>query len=202
MTEREKLARGPRIEVDIRALKRSSTIVGELAESKIAAVAMSLARTLPPTFTYAALEAAIGSIISESPSVKEEHEGSAQDRAAKEAERRENPTRADYAKMNAADRLAAINAQKLKEIEAAESEARKREVAESGFDKSKSLTPAQRLGMANSWSKVGIDFDELDRRKPPTPEEIRRWDAGRRLSHANAEIEAAKAKNGEKDQES
>lgn len=202
MTESEKRARAPRIEEDIRALARSSMIVRELAQSKIGAVATSLARTLGERYSYSELESAIGSIIGESPSVKEEHEGSPQDRAAKEAERRENPTPADYAGMTASERLEAINRKKYAEIEAARAEARKREVAENGFDKSKSLTPAQRLGMANSWSKVGIDFDELDKRKPPSREEIRRWDANRRLSHANAETEAAKTKTGEKDQES
>ncbi len=187
MIEREQLARGPRIAEDIHALRRTGGIARELAESKIQGVASALARTLGERYSYSDLERAVGDLLAQYPSIKEEAEGSAQDRKAQEAERAANPTTAELAAMPAAKRLEVANELAAREREA---QAAKDSKLDSPDDNSRlqHMSGAQKLALANDLKRFGVRPEP----KAPDAATIRKWDAARRLDAVNAQIEASR----------
>lgn len=187
MNDKERLNRGPRVAEDIHALRRTGGIARELAESKIQGVASALARTLGERYSYSDLERAVGDLLAQYPSIKEEAEGSAQDRKAQEAERAANPTTAELAAMPAAKRLEVANELAAREREAQAAKDAKLD-SEHTPDQLRGMSATARLSLANEWRKLGAEPEP----KTPSAEQLRKMDAARRLDAVNRQIEASR----------
>jgi hypothetical protein len=220
LPDAERRALAARIEKDLRTIRRAGHL-SDLHESYVPSVAWSLTFALPAESTLGELEYAAASLLATDSILRSPMPGSADDLKAKaEAKAEAGPSRAEYARMTAEQRLEAINAKNFREQEKAERALRKAEVESNKFDASKpttaaerlreansfqeratpveapepeavndsvaQLTPAQTIGMADVWKKLGIDlYGDRPRRKS----------AGQRLSEANvAAYEAAKKK--------
>lgn len=168
----------------IRALRNTSELVREVADSKIDALAASLARTMPDNYSFAQLENEVGSNVAQFPSLKVEYPDSAQAAKAAQAERAANPTRADFAAMSPAARLEAINRRNQRDREAEAAKAGKADGTGYTREQVATMPPLQRLRLANTWKRLGMKAEDLPQ-GPMSKEQLAKADATGKLYEAN-----------------
>lgn len=160
-----------------------------IAASKLDGVVHSIGRELTDGFLTSEVEAKFRDLLQNFPSVMEEYAGSPEARRQRDAERAANPTRDDYARMSASDRLEAINAREHAEREAQAAKDAKLKTDEFSPAELRALSPARRLEISNELARFGAQEPEP---KKLSPEQVRRLDAARRLDHVNQQIEASR----------
>lgn len=192
--EKERDALATKIEADLRMLRRAGRAL-DCHDTQVGSVARCLSFYVADGYSLGELEVSTAELVTTDSILRSPAEGSPEDIAEKaEAKAKAGHTRSEYAAMSATERLEAINKRSQAERDTAEAEARKAEVTKNNFDKAQPTTASQRLSMANSWRGVGIDLGELEA-KPPTPEQMKKLDANRRLAAANlAALALAKKK--------
>jgi hypothetical protein len=179
--EQRRLARATRIQYDIGKLRAAGGPARDLAESKLEAVASRFAYELEDGYSYGDLEEKIADLIAAYP------QGVTREVGDEPAPARNTFTRAELRAMDPVKRLEVAN-----EMAHAEREAQAAKDAKITTDlapeRLAQMTPSAKLALANDMQRFGVKPEP----KAPSPEQLRKMDAARRLDAVNAQIEASR----------